>query len=328
MKKQYRLTPKPGVARAGRVVNTNSRPVIVAGHRNVIKTQDTTKPKNVETPKVVIKKPERKNPVRRVTRANRAKAQPVRSSPLKRHKELEIGKYKDSVSKLRNSGVGRLLIMVACGPSIQEVNLPKLKNHPLIDFMSINKPDPRLHPTRYWVFCDQSQYKRNQEAFEKYTGTVINAWSVRARHKNQVLIRNKSGKGFSKDLHQGYYIGRSTTFANMQTAYWMNYDKVYIFGCDMCKPPGFDDLHFYGRNQDVDPTIRVKRFAKEAEHYLIGAQHMTAEDRAKFVFCSAYNTWPFMKQFEQMDHREAVDKILNKANEMTNKDNVEDTNAG
>ena len=130
------------------------------------------------------------------------------------------------------------------------------------------------------------------------------------------ITGNKSGKGFSKNLSQGYYIGRSTTFANMQTAFWMNYDKVYIFGCDMCKPPGSDDLHFYGRNKDVDPAIRAKRFAKEAEHYTIGSKQLTAEERKKFVFCSAYNPWPFVKQFESLDHRVAVEHILEKADEL------------
>lgn len=315
MKRKYRLTPKPGVARAGRVVNTNTQPVIIAGKNNIIKTQDP-QVKSQPVKKVIIKKPE-KQPVRRRGAVNRARA--PRPSPLRRQKELEIGKYKEDISKLKNIGVGRLLVMVACGPSILEADLPRLKNNPMVDIMSINKPDPRLHPTKYWVFCDQSQYTRNREIFDSYPGTLINAWSVRARHKNQILIRNRSGKGFSKNLDQGYYIGRSTTFANMQTAYWMNYDKVFIFGCDMCKPPNTDQLHFYGVNQDVEPSIRAKRFAKEAEHYSIGAKQLNTIDRSKFVFCSAYNPWPFVREFEQMDHREAVDYILKMASELQDK---------
>jgi hypothetical protein len=315
MKRQYRLTPKPGVARAGRRVNTNVKPIIVAGQPNVVKTRDPKVVKEQAVKRVIIKKPDKRRVVRpRTPRSNRARA--PRPSPLRQQKELEIGRYKEAVNKLKNCGVGRILIMVACGPSITEADLPKMKDHPLIDFMSINKPDPRLHPTQYWVFCDQSQYTRNKDTFEKYTGNLINAWSVRARHKNQTLIRNKSGKGFSKNLSQGYHIGRSTTFANMQTAFWMNYDKVYIFGCDMCKPPGQDKLHFYGVNKDVEPSIRAKRFAKEAEHYMIGAKQLTAEERKKFVFCSSYNPWPFVKEFEKMDHKKAVDHILEKANEM------------
>tara|TARA_R100001244_G_scaffold25113_2_gene25482 strand:+ start:130440 stop:131333 length:894 start_codon:yes stop_codon:yes gene_type:complete len=243
----------------------------------------------------------------------------VKASPVRKSKEVELSRYKEKVQSLKGCGVGRFLVMVACGPSILEVDLPKLHQHALVDFMSINKPDPRLHPTKYWAFCDQSQFARNQEIFKQYTGTVINAWSVRARHQNQVLVRNKSGKGFSKDLLKGYFIGRSTTFANMQTAFWMNYDKIFIFGCDMCKPPGSDKLHFYGRNQDVDPKIRETRFKKEAEFYLAGAKAMTAQERQKFVFCSSYNPWPFMEYFKTLDHKTAVEEIIKMADEKSQK---------
>lgn len=318
MKPLYRLTPKPGIARVGRFVHTKNHPIIISGKPNIVKTTDSNAsktPKEQQVQKVIIKKPEKRAEVRRNDR-RKPRSPAAQPSALKVGKELEMGRYKKLIEDLQDCGKGRILVMVACGPSISEADLPKLKNHPLIDFMSINRPDMRIHPTKYWVFCDQSQYLRNKELFDKYPGKVINTWSVRARHPNQVLIRNKSGKGFSKNLLQGYYIGRSTTFANMQTAYWMNYDKVYIFGCDMCKPPNSEDLHFYGTNQDVDPAIRVKRFSKEAEHYIIGAQQLNPVERKKFVFCSAYNPWPFVKEFEYMDHREAVDHILAKANEM------------
>ena len=99
----------------------------------------------------------------------------------------------------------------------------------------------------------------------------------------------------------------------------MNYDKVYIFGCDMCKPPNCKDLHFYGLNEDVDPAIRIKRFAREAEHYSAGAKQLSLEERQKFVFCSSYNTWPFIKDFASLDHLEAVATILAEANEKMNK---------
>ena len=319
---KYRLTPKPGIARAGRFVNTQVSPVIITSKPGVVRVQQNQKSadkiaKAEQVKKVIIKKPDKK-PVRKKRATPRSQSQ-YRSSPLKRRKEIEIGRYKKAVEGLRGKGQGRLLIMVACGPSISEVQLPKLKGHPRIDIMSINKPDPRLYPTDYWVFCDQSQFTRNRKLFEEYQGTIINAWSVRARHQNQILIRNRSGRGFSKNLLQGYYIGRSTTFANMQVAYWMGYDKVFIFGCDMCKPPNVDKLHFYGTNPDVDPSIRAKRFAKEAEHYQNGSKQLSPAERKKFVFCSSYNPWPFIKQFEQMDHKIAIDHILKLANDLEQK---------
>lgn len=340
MASKYRLFPKPGLARAGRFVGTKVNPVIITNKSNIVKIKTPKRRGPIQRPipqkiaqsprpqkiapsqavqRVNIQRPIQR-PVNKSTRAvsanKRRNFKRSKSSPVRSRKEHEIGKYQQKVDDLKNSGVGRLLIMVACGPSILEVDLPKLKEHPLIDLMSINRPDPRVHPTKYWVFCDQSQYVRNKEIFHAYKGTMINAWSVRARHPNQVLIRNKSGKGFSKDLSKGYYIGRSTTFANMQTAHWMNYDRVFIFGCDMCQPPGSDKLHFYGRNQDVDPQIRVKRFQKEAEHYMIGTKQLTLQERQKFVFCSAHNDWPFTEHYKKLDHKVAVEHILQLADGM------------
>lgn len=318
MARSYRLAAKPGLARSGNFVRTKTRPVIVVNKKQTQVPQSV--PKDQRPQKVTIKPPT-KAPAPRKTRVVRAKNRGLSrqiSSRAHDRRNKHQAQYTRSIQQLKNVGVGRFLIMIACGPSILETDLTKLKDHPFIDMMSINKPDPRLHPTKWWVFCDQSQYRRNRNTFDNYPGTVINAWSVRARHKNQILVRTKPNKGFSKDLIQGYHIGRSTTFANMQTAFWMNYDKIFIFGCDMAPTAG-KQLHFYGTNPDVGPNMRVKRFAKEAEHYLEGAKQLTPQERMKFYFCSSYNQWPFIDYFKRMDHIEAPDKIIEMADALRQK---------
>lgn len=318
----YRLSPKPGIVNAGRFVKTHVTPQV-----NVQRQSNAAQviiPRKTETVKKVPKVgPPSTPPVKENVRVKKDIAPKRNMSPLRKSQEHQHSPHIKAIQDLRNIGVGRLLIIIACGPSILEVDLPKLKGHPLIDTMTINKPDPRLYPTTYWAFCDQSQYVRNQNLFEHYDGTLLNAWSVRAKHKKQILIKNRPGHGFSKDLTLGYHIGRSTTYANMQTALWMNYDKIFIFGCDMAQPANLEQLHFYGRNPDVQPEVRVKRFEKEAEHYTEGAQKMTQQERNKFVFCSAYNPWSFLNHFSKMDHREAVDHILHMANDMLSKNKPE-----
>jgi len=314
MANKYRLSAKPGIARVGRRISTKNRPIIIVNKQGSKANTALPKLKSEDkVGKVIIRKPPTRTNRPRQNREIRRK----QISQARGRKNKEHNRYREAIESLKGSGRGRILIIVACGPSILEADLPSLNKHPLIDIMSINKPDPRLHPTKFWVFCDQSQYLRNKDTFEGYSGTVINAWSVRARHSNQILIRNKSGRGFSKNLLQGYYIGRSTTFANMQVAFWMDYDKVYIFGCDMSQSDG--QLHFYGRNPDVEPTIRVKRFQKEAEHYLAGAKQLTPQERLKFIFCSSYNKWPFLEFFPRLDHKEAPEKILSLADNMLEK---------
>lgn len=231
-----------------------------------------------------------------------------------RPKETSIEAYKDNILRLKGIGLGRILVILACGPSVNEVPIEKLKDNPKIDIMCINKPNPRVWPAKYWAFCDQTQYSHNLNYWEGYTGTIINAASVRARHRSQILIRNIAGAGFSKDLMKGFYIGRSTTYANMQTALWMDYPKVFIFGCDMAAVNG--SLHYYGKNPDVADNNRIQRFNQEAESYSFAAKTLHADERSRFFFCSNYNKFDFVNSFQRLDHTTAVDTILDLAKQI------------
>ena len=209
--------------------------------------------------------------------------------------------------------------MWACGPSANEVKDIDRLVHPLIDFMIINKPEPRIKQPRYWVFCDHSQYARNKDYWNKYTGTVINPVSIRTRRSKQVLIKHKAGKGFSSNLHDGYHIGRSTTYANMQVAHWMGYDRIYIFGIDMREVKGKLERYGNGRNPDVADNIRKGRFKYEAESYQHAANILKERSRRRFFFCSSYNPWDFVEKYSRLDHKKAVQVILDHANKLAQK---------
>jgi hypothetical protein len=227
-------------------------------------------------------------------------------------KRINVSLVTQQANKIKNIGKGRILIMVAAGPSINEVNFDKLKGHSLIDFMCVNQPYKAVWPSKFWAFCDHTQYRRNVDIWNQYNGIIINSTNVRARKENQIVLRNKPGKGFAKDINGGYHIGRSSTYANMQAVYYMNYDKVYIFGVDMCGING--RMHYYGQNPDVNNDAREKRFAAEAEHYWFAAHNLSESERQRFTFCSSYLKWPFVKHFPRLDHVTAVDTILNVAN--------------
>jgi hypothetical protein len=231
-----------------------------------------------------------------------------------------MGKHLDKIRSLRGSGQGRLLVILACGPSVNQASVEKLP-HPKIDVMCINKPESRVWPSQFWMFCDQSQYNRNKEYWADYKGTIINASSVRAVHPNQILIRTIAGKGFSRDMTKGLHIGRSTTYSAMQVALYMGYNKVYIFGCDMGSVDG--QMHRYGQNPDVSNENRARRFDKEAEHFAWGTNSMKDYERVKFVFCSTYNKYDFIQHYDTLDQKDAVDEILVKANELMTKKELE-----
>lgn len=216
----------------------------------------------------------------------------------------------NKLMSIKNSGSGQILVMIACGPSANEVDFLPLKGKNNIKIMIINKPISYIWPVDYWAFCDHSQYVRNKVDFDNYNGLLINSVGVKAKKPNQVLIKAIQGKGFNPDIINGYFIGRSSVYANMQTALFMNFDKIFIFGIDMCAVDG--KTHHYGNgfNPDVAPDLRIQRFEHEAAHYS-GAGNILSEDvRKKFYFCSSYNQWPFTNKFNKWDHKDAVAKIL------------------
>jgi hypothetical protein len=269
------------------------------------------KPKGVSPPKASVVRPM----VRKRTLTT------VRPSHLRRAHDKILSKHADKIRGLRGSGQGRILVILACGPSVNQAPVENLTKHPKIDIMCINKPEPRAWPTKYWIFCDQSQYNRNQDYWGAYHGTIINASSVRASHPNQIMIRTIAGKGFSRDITKGFHIGRSTTYTAMQVALYMGFHRVYIFGCDMGEVDG--QLHRYGQNPDVSNQNRKARFDKEAENFLWGTKSLKEYERHKFVFCSTYNKYDFVDFYERLDQKEAVDAILVDADELMTKKDLE-----
>ena len=309
MAQHYRAVPKPG-----KIIKATNKPKIkaVVQQRKPVQKVVASKPKTITTPKQATKNA-RKAVQNYSTKQERIKKEQLnkqlRRTPYNPTRDINV----NAINKLKNVGVGRTLVMLACGPSINEVDFAPLFDHPLIDLMCINKPNAKAWAhTKYWAFCDQSQYNRNTDLFFSCSQTILNSTAVKARRaEKQTVIKSVSGNGFSRDLTRGYHIGRSTVYANMQTALWMNYDKVYIFGIDMCEVGG--QLHFYGVNPDVKPSDRVKRFKIESDHYLRAYHIMKEEERAKFKICTSYNKWEFAELFGKIDHKIAINIILGRA---------------
>jgi hypothetical protein len=182
--------------------------------------------------------------------------------------------------------------------------------------MSINKPDLRVWPTKYWLFCDTSQLLRNRDLWLHYDGYIFNSAMISEFRPGTIQIKNIHGEGFSLDPTQGFYIGRSSVYGAQQVALWLGYDRIYIFGCDMCAVNinGQPLVHFFGVNPDTQPESRVKRFADEAKYYIYAAKHLSSEVRNRFYFCSSYNPFDFVSSFNKLDHHTAVQTILDGLN--------------
>jgi hypothetical protein len=227
--------------------------------------------------------------------------------------------YVDKARRIKNSGRGKILIIVGNGPTVNDVDLRLLKNKPGLEIMSINYPDPRIWPTDYWAFFDHSQAQRHAALWDDYNGVIFNSASIQKRKAGTIQFRNIGAKKFSKDLTDGICIGRSSVYASMQIALWMDFDRVYIFGVDMNPASDLGKLHFYGTNPDVLPETRAKRFDKEAEYYVTAWESMSDTERTKFVFCSSVNPWPFVKMFHSRDQKIVIPEILQAYSELNRK---------
>jgi len=224
----------------------------------------------------------------------------------------------EKIKALQGIGCGNILIILGNGPSLLEVSdidLKNIKEHDKIHTLTVNKPDERIWPTTYWAFFDYSQLRRHEDLWNSYHGTMFNSTAIRKQKQSSMQFKNHRGQGWSKDPSKGIYIGRSSVYASMQIAAWMNYDHIYILGCDM-NPSGIDGkLHFYGVNPDVEPELRAKRFAKEAEWYDTAAVVLSPEERTRFTFVTDYNPWDFVKKFGNITHRDLT-PIIEHANRL------------
>lgn len=220
------------------------------------------------------------------------------------------------INKIRGIGKGKILVIIGNGPSILEANLGDLRGAYNVETMSINKPDDRIWPTDYWAFFDPSQMRRHESYWNNYEGYCFNSSSIKRQRAKSMQFKNQGGKGFSREANRHIFIGRSSVYAAMQIAYWMEHEEIYIFGCDMNENGIDGKLHFYGVNPDVEPDIRRGRFKNEAIHYDTAAKMLTDEERERYVFCTEYNPWDFIHKFRNMSHRDAVDHIAKRALEL------------
>lgn len=319
------LIPRPAVKRVNRVITVPKAACRPAPRLKPII-------KKVATPRVATKAPVArvvgapKPIIRSAVAQNRSVVSRQVSRAVVRRRGENVREFHDPtstpqnvemVNHLRGVGRGRVLVIVGNGPSVSEIDISPLAHHPKIDVMSVNKPVPSVWPSRYWLFCDSSQYNRHKDLWEAYSGVVINTKAVRAARPKGVKIKNSPGFGFCDDLHKGVHVGQSSVYVAMQVAMWMNYDVVYILGIDMTAiwKDGEMITHFFGVNPDVAPQIRAKRFDKEAKHYEHAATKLSADKRNRFVFCSSYNPYAFVDQFRRLDHKLAVDDIVSIAND-------------
>ena len=196
---------------------------------------------------------------------------------------------RDKVLSLKDIGVGRKLIIIASGPSVKRVNLEIARELPNVDCMTVNRPDDRVWPTKFWTFNDSPIYSK-YKLYDNPKTQIISTQSVRLNHAI-ILKHAPDGFGFNYDITKGVVLNRSSTYAALQIAYYMNYDKVIVLGCDQ----GLDaDGRLYHNRFDFEfggQEKRVTKFDLEAKRF----EQLCQYDMSKFIFISDINTREWFK---------------------------------
>ena len=163
----------------------------------------------------------------------------------------------NAISELENSGVGSRIFLVGNGPSLNKMNLDLLENE---DTLAMNRidllyPKTKWRPT-YYLFC--SSNCEHGKWGKKWSKSILNACSeektipiIWQRFKKSI---EKNGNGklpektmwlnsmsempigtdeqFSTNAFKRLDKSGTTMNVALQLAYYMNYDEVYIIGCD------------------------------------------------------------------------------------------------
>lgn len=220
------------------------------------------------------------------------------------------------IKKLKDVGQGQYLVILGNGPSLNMVDTNIFKQYSTtIKLCTINVPDRRCWPTQYWAFYDRSQYNRHKDEYRNYSGIAFNSTGIKEQNVNSIKFKHIPGLGYSKDISSGIYVGMSSVFATIQIAMYMNFNRIYIIGCDMDDNVDSGMTHFYGINPDVNPDERKKRFKKEANWYNKMIEILSEEEKKKIVFCSkGINKWPFTSHFTNISPDKATKFIIEDTN--------------
>lgn len=289
------------------VNHTRARPLLIADRRS-LSTRTSSRPQYQPVLKPVAQRANK--PILLKRNASSIRTPPLPLPPSKQLVYPQVPALPPG--QLKSAGKDKILIIVGNGMSHSMADLPRLKNNPYVDMMSVNKPDERIWPTSHWFFCDHSQLTRHRALWEEYRGILINTTAIRDIRGKNFKIKSITEHAFSMDMEKGVHVGRSSVYAAMQIALYMGYDHIYIFGCDMSAVDG--KLYPWGSNPDVKDDERLKRFKAEAVSYERAATTLSPSIRSRFTFCSEFNPFEFVDKFNRIDHKKAIEMILENAN--------------
>jgi hypothetical protein len=243
----------------------------------------------------------------------------IRDEPIREKQNVKyISKDLDSSQKrlirsIQNSAVGRSILILGNGPSLNQIDTAKCSEIPNLDICTINVPDKRCWPTKYWAFYDISQYNMHRELYNEFSGTIFNSTTIRGDNQRAIKFKHIQGVGYSRNAVDGIYVGMSSVYATIQISMYMRFDHIYVAGCDMSQSVDKNNTHFYGVNPRVKPVTRIERFKKEANWYNHMSSVLNEDERGRITFCSkGINPWGFINSFNSIEPQNTLNLLYDK----------------
>ncbi len=158
------------------------------------------------------------------------------------------------IEQFHNKHVGERCVIIGNGPSLNDLELGRLRNENTIGVNGIFYAEAINFPLTYYVVEDTSVMNENQEAIKKYAAGHKFFPTIYRKSYGEVDVEEGSRSGvtyftmnrgfyakespnfcvprFSTDASQRLYCGQSVTIINLQLAYYMGFSEVYLIGMD------------------------------------------------------------------------------------------------
>lgn len=158
---------------------------------------------------------------------------------------LYLTKNEKALASLKNKYKGHRCFIIGNGPSLNKLDLTKLKDEYTfgVNAIYLNYDKMKFHPT-FYVIEDYLVAEDRAEEINKYLSPQVKFYGtyldyVLKKDKNTLLmnvIRNyeapKFQPLFSENCTRYLGVGGSVTFICLQLAFYMGFDEVYMIGFD------------------------------------------------------------------------------------------------
>jgi len=150
--------------------------------------------------------------------------------------KLESFRSRKAINRIKNKYLGQKAVIVCNGPSLNKVDLSKLKN---IYTFGLNKIylkfDENDFKTNCIISVNDDVLEQCEEIFKKLNIDIFfksKAYKIYGRKENFRYIHTTGFPSFSEDCSESVYIGGTVTYVALQLAFHMGFKYVGLIGCD------------------------------------------------------------------------------------------------